>query len=127
MTIDTIYINEAIRIRKEYLTNLQNINNSEGMIKEIIEHMNNIKDDIANVNDLNEEEYIDKLKELDIILDRIKTNILPYHENIMELGKDQQKLFLLIKDKYKDLTAEEIQQQIAPHIIKFDEKMKKMI
>jgi len=127
MKIDNIYINEAIRIREEYINNMHHINNSDTIIKNIIKDMEKLKDDISTDSDISEDVYKSKLVELDTILNKISVKIVPYHEKIMLLGKDQEKLSLAIKDKYPKISDDDIQQQIIPHIIELDEKLKKMM
>lgn len=127
MTIDEIYINEAIRIRQEYVSNMEIINDNETMINNVVSSMEAIADEIEDVDSISDDVYTGKLKELDNILEQVKIEIIPYHEKILELGNDQQKLLLAIKDKYPKLSVEEIQQQIIPHIIKLDEKLKKRV
>lgn len=125
MTIDKLYINEAIRIRTEYIKNLKYISNKESIIKNIISNMEALKGEIEDTDELNEDEYKSKLMELGEIMSRIESDILPHHKAIESLNKDQQKLYHTIKDKYDDISDDEIQKQIMPHIVELDKNLRK--
>jgi hypothetical protein len=50
--------------------------------------------------------------------------ILPYHDKVKDLDKQQRKLYNTIKDKYPNLSDEDMKNQIIPHVVKIDDKYK---
>lgn len=127
MKIDKIYINEAVRIRKEYLKNLIEIDSKEKLVKNIIENMTEIKKELENDNDFTEEQYRNKLIELSGIIKKIEDDIMPHHKNIKELDTDQKKLYKSIKNKYPKISDDDIQKEIIPHIINIDNEIKEKL
>lgn len=126
MTIDRLYIDEAKRIRKVYLTNLANIVQKEEEIDRYFKMIEKIKDEVKdNESVTNEQFFIGKLLEINDNIEKIKTFIIPHYERIQELDGAQKILYNNIKDKYPDITDEEIQSQVMPHIIPIDEKFMK--
>jgi broad-specificity NMP kinase len=127
MKIDEIYINEAIRIRQDYINNLLFINKKEELLKDIIKSMGDISKEIKDVDELSEEIYIKKLTELNTVVDDIKREVMPYHDKVVVLDNDQKKLYRAIKDKYPNILDEEIQKQIIPHVVEFDKQLRNIL
>ena len=122
MKLDEIYIKESIRIRKEYLTNLTNIITKEDEIRECIMMMENIKQEMEDVDEPTEEFFMLRLTKINDTIDEIRKYITPYYDKITELDKTQRVLYHSIKEKYPDISDDEIQNQIVPHIIPIDKK-----
>lgn len=120
--IDLLYINEAKRIRSEYIKNLKHISDKEDIVNDIMKDMEKLKSELEV---LDEADFKIKVKELGEILIKVENDILPYHKEIEKLNKDQQKLYSAIKEKYPHISDEEIQEQVIPHIIELDKKMRK--
>lgn len=126
MTLDKLYIDEAKRIRKVYLTNLANIVMKEDEIETYFHLIEDIREEVNNNKDNNSEQYfINKLMEIDSNIEKIKSFIIPHYERIKVLDEDQRTLYNNIKDKYPSITDDEIQDQIVPHIIPIDDKFRK--
>lgn len=129
MILDDIYINEAIRIRKEYLYNLIEIIKKEEEIKKYFEQLENIKKRMESLTDtereINEKDITSVIIEISKNIDNIKKHILPYSDKIKKLDKDQRLLYNNIKDKYPNISNDEIQKQIVPHITPIDDKFRK--
>jgi hypothetical protein len=119
MTLDTIYINEAKRIRKIYLTNLTNIVEKEDDIQTFLKMINDIKSDIED-NEENENIFQEKLLNINKNISKIKDHIMPYYDEIKKLDESQRILYNNIKDKYPNITDDEIQEQIVPYIKTID-------
>jgi hypothetical protein len=114
------YIKQAIRIREDFIRNMQKIIESE---KEINTH----KDCIVNLMKSNEK-YINENsdKDLDMIKNTIKDDLLeidskiekitkelsPMIQKTEKLEKESKELFSAIKDKYPNLSEEDIQKEI---------------
>lgn len=125
MILDKLYINESKRIRKVYLTNLANIVKKEDEIQLYFDMIENIKKEVKETDNQNEKYFIGKLMEINDNIEKIKSFILPYYENIKGLDEAQRTLYNNIKDKYPSMTDDEIKDQIMPHIIPIDEKFMK--
>ena len=121
-TLEEQYIKEGLRIRKSYIQNLKEIIKQEPIIferKKIFEHL---KDDMETTvkSDLNDVRKILELnnkliyieKEIKIIQDIIK----PYYDVIENLKTDRDRLYLAIKEKYPDITQEEIEKDIMSRV-----------
>ncbi len=125
MKIDKIYINEAKRIRKTYFTNLACIVQKENEIRQYFNTIEKIKEDVNANDDQNDDYYIKKLMEINDNIENIKKFILPHSEIIKELDTAQKLLYNNIKDKYPNITDDEIQEQIIPFILPIDEEFRK--
>jgi hypothetical protein len=125
MKIDKIYINEAKRIRKIYFTNLICIVEKENDIRQYFSMIEKIKEDVDANDDQNDEFYVNKLIEINDNIESIKKFILPHSEIIKELDNAQKLLYNNIKDKYPNITDDEIQEQIIPYILPIDEEFRK--
>lgn len=118
------YINEAVRIRKEYLNNLEHIVNQEEKIMNKKDDFQKIQDEIQAIvfSDLNEIRKTLSINEKLIYLEKeiksIQSIIKPYYDNIEKLKDDRDRLYLAIKEKYPNITAEQIKQEIS---LKLDE------
>ena len=121
MTIDKHYINEAKRIRKVYLTNLACIVEKEDEIQVYFNMIEDIRKEIKDSEETKDEYFINKLYEINDHIEKIKSYIIPHYDKIKELDTSQRILYNNIKEKYTDITNDEIQEQIVPHIIPVDQ------
>lgn len=123
--IDYNYINEAIRIRKEYLSNLSNVNELDNIYNELLTEFSNLKTKLETIEDKKikvDEEYIIKLLEdVDDKINNISNKIKPYNDNINRLNKEQSILYKTIKEKYPKLTDDELYNELIPIIKNIDE------
>jgi len=117
------YINEGIRIRKNYLHNMREIIKEEPKIlqrKNLFEKLKNEMEVIVK-SDTNEMrktlELTTKLLTLEKEIKSIQDIIRPYHENIEKLKDDTDKLYLAIKEKYPNITTDQIQQEISSKLM----------
>ena len=123
--IDQIYINEAKRIRKEYLDNLLFITNEEKNIIKLTTDLKKISDEIEESEIKNESYYKKVLTKIETMIQKTTDKIIPYQTKSEELDKQQRILYNTIKEKYPKISNDEIQNDIIPHIIKVDETYKK--
>ena len=125
--IDQLYINEARRIRKEYLTNLFYIVEKEGEMKEYLTIIETIKDELNDEDIIkNDKAYKEKTFKLSKNIEQLKKYIIEYDNNIKKLDKDQRTLYTNIKEKHIGITDEEMQKELIASIIDIDEKFKKL-
>jgi len=122
--IEQLYINEAKRIREEYLNNLIYIANEEDTIKGLTNDLEQISEDVEASEKKDEKYYRDALFEVELMIRKATEKIFPYHEKVKDLDKQQRKLYNTIKDKYPDITDEDMQKEIIPHILEVDNKYK---
>ena len=121
--IDKIYIEEAIRIRKEYLKNLLNVTKFEKVYQEILEKLEKEKEKVSNFDAdiITQDDIFKYVKQLEVDLNLILDKIRPYIEKINDLDNEQRILYNNIKEKYIDITDEEIYKEIIPVIEEIDE------
>ena len=121
--IDKIYIDEAVRIRKEYLENLVNVNKIEKIYHELLEKFENEKEKLSNINSesMSVEDLYKYVKNLDIEINSILEKIKPYKDKIEYLDQEQRILYNNIKEKYIGISDDEIYSEIIPVIEKVDE------
>lgn len=121
--IDKIYIEEAIRIRKEYLKNLLNVTKFEKVYQEIFDKLEKEKEKVSNFDAdiITQDDIFKYVKQLEVDLNLILDKIRPYIEKIDDLDNEQRILYNNIKEKYIDITDEEIYKEIIPVIEKIDE------
>lgn len=121
--IDKIYIEEAIKIRKEYLENLLNVTKFEKVYQEIVEKLEKEKEKVSNFDPdvITQDEIFKYVKQLEVELNIILDKIRPYIEKIDDLDNKQRILYNNIKEKYVGITDEEIYSEIIPIIEEVDE------
>lgn len=116
------YINEAKRIRREYLKNLSQILTQEPKVEERKKEGYRIQDEIGDImnSDLNEVRKTLELNNRLLILEKeivsIQNIIRPYSENIEKLRGDSDRLFLSIKEKYPNIDDKSLEDEIMSHI-----------
>jgi vacuolar-type H+-ATPase subunit E/Vma4 len=117
--INDQYINEAVRIRKYYLQNLKEIVDQEPIIMKKKEAFQKIQDEMKTIvqSDANDIRKTMDLNEKLIYLEReiksIQNIIQPFYDKIEKLKDDRDRLYLSIKEKYPNITAEEIKNDIS--------------
>ena len=121
--IDKIYIDEAIRIRKEYLENLLNVTKFEKVYQELIEKLEREKEKVSNFDPdiITQDEIFKYVKQLEFEVNLILNKIRPYTEKIDDLDNKQNILYNNIKDRYVGITDEQIYSEIIPVIEEVDE------
>lgn len=114
--IAQIYLDRAVKIRKEYLSLNKDASDYKILVEKlkdkVEETIDGLEELLKNVNISAEDET--KEKSLKYMLDleeetqRMQKVIEPINEKIEELGKEEQSLYEQIKLNYIDLTNEEI-------------------
>jgi len=116
------YINEGVRIRKIYIQNLKEILKQEPFIFERKKIFEKIKDDMETTvkSDLNEIRKTLELNNKLIVLEKeikiIQDIVRPYYDKIEALKNDKDRLYLAIKEKYPNITQEEIEKDIMSRV-----------
>lgn len=116
------YIREGVRIRKVYIYNLKEILKQEPIIyerKKIFEKLQS-EMEIVVKSDLNEIrktlELNNKLLVLEKEIKSIQDIVKPYYDTIENLKNDKDKLYLAIKEKYPNITTEQIEKDIMSNV-----------
>ena len=115
-------LNSAVRIRKKYLKVSSNMNMYNKRAKEIINilensitKLNDIQNDI-NDNKGDSKEAVNKIMEVINSIDeegkRLEEMVNPMNEEIEKLQQEEQELYRLIKEKYPDLSDDEIIKEV---------------
>lgn len=116
------YINEGIRIRKEYIANLKQILKKEPEIIAKRQKFQELQSEMKKIveSDLNDVRKTLQLNENLMILEKemknIQNIIKPYSEVIEKLKDDRDRLYLAIKEKYPKITAQEIEHEIMSKV-----------
>ncbi len=127
--IAKIYIESAKNIRNEFLRLTKELNKYEKKAAELVIYLENksqklkefsenkvstIKDkaDIAKVG----EEIIKEMSEIESEEQKLIRSIKPINDKIERLKKDEEILFNQIKEKYPNLSSQEIVQEIHSHL-----------
>lgn len=116
------YINEGIRIRKVYIQNLKEILKQEPIIAERKKSFQKIQSEMESVveselNDVRKTlELNSKLISIEKEINKIQDIIRPYYEAIEKLKEDSDRLYLVIKEKYPNITAAEIENEIMSKV-----------
>ena len=116
------YINEGIRIRKSYIKNLQEILKQEPKImdrKKIFEKLQKEMEGVvySDVNEIRKTlELNEKLLNLEKEIKIIQEIIRPYYNVIENLKNDRDRLYLAIKEKYPNITDQEIEKEIMSKV-----------
>jgi hypothetical protein len=117
------YINEGIRIRKTYISNLKEILKKEPLIlekKKVFEKLQIEVESVVN-SDLNEIrktlELTNKMIGLEKEIKAIQDIIKPFYDVIENLKNDKDTLYLAIIEKYPNITQQEIEREIMSNVL----------
>ena len=122
MILDKLYIDEAIRIRKTYLNNLAAIVKKEDEIQKYFLMIEDVREEVEQNEAPNQDYFVKKLTEINDNIEKIKSVIMPHYDTIKKLDESQKILYDNIKDKYPEITNDDIQSQIIPHIVPIDKE-----
>lgn len=116
------YIQEGIRIRKEYIRNLKEILKEEPNIMQKKEKFQKLQNEMESIvhsssNDIRKTmELNEKLINVEKELTSIQNIIKPYYDKIENLKNDTDRLYLAIKEKYPNITQKEIERDIMSRV-----------
>jgi len=115
--MDKKFIEQAKHIRIEYIRNLSNISGYEKKINgykdELSEIQRNMKPD--------DQSLLVKMMNMEKKLKALENIMVPFAKKIKDLEKEADTLFENIKDRHPNMTPEDIQNELIPHLkeIKF--------
>jgi len=80
---------------------------------------------VENSDNKTEKYYRDSLFEINLMLIKASDKITPFYNKKTDLDNQQRNLYNSIKDKYPNITDEQMQDELIPYIHKIDLKFKK--
>jgi len=116
------YINEGIRIRKVYISNLKKILEQEPIILEEKKKIEKIQEEMKSVveSDLNDIRKTLELNKNLLILEKeiksIQDMVKPYYDIIENLKNDRDRLYLSIKSQYPNIEISQIEKDIMSKV-----------
>jgi hypothetical protein len=112
--IDLRFIEQAIRIRRDFLHSLKIANERQEVVMVYLDQLNKLKDDLDGIE--NKEDLILKIGEIEKSILVIEQE-MNYHLKKREvLENDSKKLSEMVLDRYPGITEDEIKEQIYPYI-----------
>jgi predicted nucleic acid-binding Zn-ribbon protein len=120
--IDKFYLEEARRIRMEYLKNLNEINSRVPFIEKFKQKILSYQDKIKNIvnsdksDSIKETIFLSEVESLSNDIETLEKEIKPFYNNIKKLSDDSLKLKEAIEQKYIGITIDEIKNQIIPYV-----------
>lgn len=115
--ITETYLNEALRLRKEYVKFVNNLNEKSPLLGKYRKELEEIKTRVQSV-DINdskikiEEKIFKELEFVDEKLLLIQKELQPIYNGISELEIESDKLYDAVTEKYPKMSPEEIKDQI---------------
>ena len=94
--ISDLYISEAVRIRKEYLSSLVYVNKYKDEINSLKDQLEAYRNELVNKSNITEEYFHSKLTDIDKCINEIQSKIKPYVDAINTLNDDQKKLYVFL-------------------------------
>jgi len=123
--INKRYINEALRIREEYLKSLTELKKKE---KCLVKIKNDINDAYNMVSDtVNNKIMENKINILTKEIKNLNEYIQPITNKIDKLKDEANDLYMNIKESSPNITKEDIKKIFLPHIKKIDNKFSSIL
>lgn len=123
--IDKVYINEAVRIRKQYVSCLLSIYTKEEKIVRYKDEIQDIYNEMETIvkkmdeNDLTSKTKLnDMLNDIEININKVKEELRPIDDEIEKLKKQSITLFENICEKYPTLDKEDIKKYVQTEVAK---------
>jgi hypothetical protein len=122
--IDKIFIDKAIKIRKEYVKcmtdinlDISKLNKYKNEIEKIVEEGDKVVELYDNeANENYKKEMQNVAYELYLNVEKIQKQLNPNKERIKKLEKESDLLYVSIHERYPELTIEDIKEQIIPYL-----------
>ena len=126
--IDEIFIKAAIKIRREYLKLTNNLSFYKRKAEDVIENLEDIVTKIENIQQETENQSITNndavvfqltklLTEIESEGRAVESLIDPLNKEIEKLGLEEQELWRNIKNKYPNLSDEEIVEYVRQRLL----------
>ena len=126
--IDESFIKAAIKIRREYLKLTNNLNFYKRKAEDVIENLEDIVTKIENIQQETENQSITNndavvfqltklLTDVESEVRAVESLIDPLNKEIEKLGLEEQELWRNIKNKYPNLSDEEIVEYVRKRLL----------
>jgi predicted transcriptional regulator len=112
--MDKIFIEQAKNIRRQYIKVTKDLSKSEEKIGFFKEELRKIKENLSA--NMNEDSLKISAVEIEKNLKLIQDIIEPLDIKVKKLQEDADKLFENIKERYPNMSSEEIQNELIPHL-----------
>lgn len=124
MIISKQYIDTAINIRREFVNLNSKLDNILNDLKDVADKLGNENDNLKKINtdlgkfdkETSKDMIISKLLDMEKEANRLSKVYEPINDRIEQLKRDEENLYLNIKNKYPNLSDEEIVSEIRPFI-----------
>jgi len=121
--LDKRFVDESVRIRESYLKSLSKLKNKEDLILEIKNNIGETYDLATNsINEIDSEMIEMKIENLTSDIKKLQTDIEPILDNINILKNEANFLFDKIKEKFPNITKQELIESVYNDVIKIDKK-----
>lgn len=114
--MDKIFIDTAIKIRKDYIKCNDNILKQENMINIFKKELDIIRSTIND--DMTKDEIQLKLYEIEKKMAVLETSLKPHLQEMEKLQSQADILFDNIKNKHPELSVNDIQNELIPYLSK---------
>jgi len=112
--IEYRFIEQAIRIRKEFLKSLKIANERQEVVKVYLDQLNKLKDDLDNIKD--KDSLVLKIHEIEKNMIVIEKEMIFHLKKRENLEKDEIKLCEMVLERYPGITEDEIKNQMYPYL-----------
>ena len=113
--MDKIFIEQAKSIRREFTKTAKDIIECQDKIEGYKIELTKIQEELNSK--MNEETIREKLILIEKNIKSIEKILEPHNSKIIQLEKDADKLFDNIKERHPNLTPEDIQNELIPHLM----------
>lgn len=112
--LDQRFIDMAVKIRRDFLKSLKEATQKQEIVNHYLNELNDLKTDLENSK--NNDDLVSKLKVIEQKIRIIENEMSVLVERRSKLEKEEIKLLETIKERYPEITEDELKQQIYPHI-----------
>jgi chromosome segregation ATPase len=116
--MDKIFIEQAKALRRQFFKNAKEVIKHEDAINNYRIELLNLKDEINP--QMNEELIRGKFIEIEKKIKSIEDILDPYNQQIRKLEKEADILFEHIKERHPNLTKEDIERELIPHLLEIN-------
>lgn len=114
--MDKIFIDTAIKIREDYIKCNDNILKQENMINTFKKDLDIIRSTIKD--DMTKDDIQSKLYQIEKNMAILESSLKPHLQEMEKLQSQADVLFENIKNKHPELSIDDIQNELIPHLSK---------
>ena len=116
------YIKDGIRLRKSYIENIKEIVKLEPLINKRKKNFDDLKVEMESIvfsdkNDIRKTvELNNSLIQLDKEVKKVQELVRPFYDKIEALKSERDRLYVAIKEKYPNITDQQIENEIMERV-----------